>query len=84
MDDFQPRGQGGHVHGRGLARSLPAAIGLAARPHAVVFLLQAIGLAVSVAVLLRIDILGFARDTGRHVDLLDAELAAAVLILIRN
>ncbi len=45
--------------------------------YGIVFLLQALGLAVSVAVLLRIDILGFARDTGRHVDQLDAQLAAA-------
>ncbi len=45
--------------------------------YGVVFALQALGLAMSVVVLMRIDILGFARDTGRHVDQLDAQLAAA-------
>lgn len=45
--------------------------------YGVVFLLQALGLAVAVLILSRIDILGFARDTGRHVDFLDAQIAAA-------
>ena len=40
-------------------------------------MLQAAGLVVAVLVLSRIDVLGFARDTGRHVDAIDAQLAAA-------
>jgi BCD family chlorophyll transporter-like MFS transporter len=45
--------------------------------YGVVFALQALGLAVATLILLRIDILGFARDTGRHVDILETEIAAA-------
>ena len=45
--------------------------------YGIVFFLQAIGLAAAVLILSRIDILGFARDTGRHVDFLDAQVAAA-------
>lgn len=45
--------------------------------YGVVFLLQAIGLVTSVLVLSRIDILGFARDSGRHVDLVEAQVSAA-------
>jgi BCD family chlorophyll transporter-like MFS transporter len=45
--------------------------------YGIVFTLQAIGLAVAVLILSRIDILGFARDTGRHVDRLEAQIAAA-------
>lgn len=42
-----------------------------------VFFLQALGLAVAVVILSRIDIIAFARDTGRHVSLVDAQAAAA-------
>lgn len=42
-----------------------------------VFLLQALGLALAVVILSRIDILAFARDTGRHVSLVEARAAAA-------
>jgi BCD family chlorophyll transporter-like MFS transporter len=45
--------------------------------YGIVFVLQAVGLVVAVLVLSRIDVLGFARDTGRHVDVIDAQLAAA-------
>ena len=45
--------------------------------YGIVFTLQAIGLAVAVLILSRIDILGFARDTGRHVDRLEAQVAMA-------
>jgi len=45
--------------------------------YGIVFTLQAVGLAVAVLILSRIDILGFARDTGRHVDRIDAQVAAA-------
>jgi BCD family chlorophyll transporter-like MFS transporter len=45
--------------------------------YGLVFLLQALGLAAAVLVLLRIDIFGFARDTGRHIDRLESEIAAA-------
>jgi BCD family chlorophyll transporter-like MFS transporter len=45
--------------------------------YGIVFVLQAVGLAMAVLVLSRIDVLGFARDTGRHVDLIDAQMAAA-------
>lgn len=42
-----------------------------------VFFLQALGLAVAVAILMRIDVVAFARDTGRHVSLVEAQAAAA-------
>lgn len=42
-----------------------------------VFLLQAAGLVGAVIILSRIDIMGFARDSGRHVELIDAQMAAA-------
>ena len=45
--------------------------------YGVVFLLQAVGLATAAALLSRIDILGFARDTGRHVKLVEAQVATA-------
>jgi len=45
--------------------------------YGVVFLLQALGLATAALVLTRIDILGFARDTGRHVNLVEAQIATA-------
>lgn len=45
--------------------------------YGIVFTLQAVGLAVAVLILSRIDILGFARDTGRHVDRIDVQVAAA-------
>ena len=45
--------------------------------YGIVFIFQAIGLATAVVILSRIDILGFARDTGRHVDRLEAQMAAA-------
>jgi len=45
--------------------------------YGVVFLLQAVGLATAALLLARIDILGFARDTGRHVSLVEAQVAAA-------
>jgi BCD family chlorophyll transporter-like MFS transporter len=45
--------------------------------YGIVFALQALGLAAATLLLLRIDILGFARDTGRHVDLIETEIAAA-------
>ncbi len=44
--------------------------------YAVVFLIQALGLAAAVLILSRIDILAFARDTGRHVSLVEAQAAA--------
>ena len=43
--------------------------------YGIVFALQAVGLTAAVLVLSRIDILGFARDSGRHVDRLDAQVA---------
>jgi BCD family chlorophyll transporter-like MFS transporter len=45
--------------------------------YGIVFMLQALGLVAAVLVLLRIDIFGFARDTGRHIDRLESEIAAA-------
>jgi hypothetical protein len=45
--------------------------------YGIVFSLQALGLAAAALVLLRVDIFGFARDTGRHVDPIDANVAAA-------
>ncbi len=45
--------------------------------YGIVFLLQAAGLTVAALLLARIDILGFARDTGRHVSALEAQVAAA-------
>ena len=45
--------------------------------YGIVFGLQALGLVLAVLILLRIDILGFARDTGRHVDVVEARAAAA-------
>ena len=45
--------------------------------YGIVFFCQAVGLALAVLVLSRIDILGFARDAGRHVDRLEAQVAAA-------
>ncbi len=45
--------------------------------YGIVFIFQAAGLALAVLILSRIDILGFARDTGRHVDRLEAQMAAA-------
>ncbi len=44
--------------------------------YGVIFLLQAVGLVAAALLLTRIDILGFARDTGRHV----ARLEAAVVV----
>ena len=53
-------------------------LGLESGPaYGIVFFCQAVGLALAVLVLSRIDILGFARDAGRHVDRLDAQVAAA-------
>ncbi len=45
--------------------------------YGLVFLFQAAGLTAAVLILARIDILGFARDTGRHVSLVEAQAAAA-------
>ncbi|MCA9864975.1 MAG: BCD family MFS transporter [Anaerolineae bacterium] len=45
--------------------------------YGVVFLLQALGLAAAILVLSRIDILAFARESGRHVDRVEAQAAAA-------
>ena len=45
--------------------------------YGVAFLLQALGLTAAALLLTRIDILGFARDTGRHVNLLEAQIATA-------
>ncbi len=45
--------------------------------YGLVFLLQALGLATAALLLTRIDILSFARDTGRHVTLVEAQVAAA-------
>ncbi len=45
--------------------------------YGVVFLLQALGLATAALLLTRIDILGFARDAGRHVTLVEAQIATA-------
>jgi BCD family chlorophyll transporter-like MFS transporter len=45
--------------------------------YAVVFGLQGLGLVTAALILSRIDILGFARDTGRHVDLVEARAAVA-------
>ncbi len=44
--------------------------------YGIVFLLQAIGLTTAAFLLTRIDILSFARDTGRHVALIEAQVAA--------
>jgi BCD family chlorophyll transporter-like MFS transporter len=45
--------------------------------YGVVFLLQALGLTAAALLLSRIDILGFARDAGRHVSLVEAQVATA-------
>ncbi|HRO24512.1 MAG TPA: BCD family MFS transporter [Promineifilum sp.] len=45
--------------------------------YGIVFVCQAIGLALAVLTLSHIDILGFARDSGRHVDRLEAQVAVA-------
>ncbi len=45
--------------------------------YALVFLVQAFGLVATALLLTRIDILGFARDTGRHVSLTEAQIATA-------
>jgi len=45
--------------------------------YGVVFLLQAVGLTTAAFLLARVDILGFARDTGRHVPVVEARVAAA-------
>lgn len=45
--------------------------------YSIIYVLQAVGLTAAVLVLSRIDILGFARDSGRHVELIDAQMAAA-------
>jgi len=45
--------------------------------YGVVFLLQGVGLATAALLLARIDILGFARDTGRHVNIVEAQVATA-------
>ena len=45
--------------------------------YGIVFVLQALGLAAAALLLTRIDILGFARDTGRHVNLVEAQVATA-------
>jgi len=45
--------------------------------YGLVFMLQAVGLTAAVLILSRIDILGFARDTGRHVSVIEAQAAAA-------
>ena len=45
--------------------------------YGVVFLLQALGLATAALLVTRIDILGFARDAGRHVTLVEAQIATA-------
>jgi BCD family chlorophyll transporter-like MFS transporter len=45
--------------------------------YGIVFLLQALGLTTAAVLLTRIDILGFARDTGRHVSLVEAQAATA-------
>jgi len=49
--------------------------------YGVVFLLQAVGLATAALLLARIDILGFARDTGRHAPVVEARVAATGVIL---
>jgi BCD family chlorophyll transporter-like MFS transporter len=45
--------------------------------YGTVFLLQALGLTTAALLLTRIDILGFARDAGRHVNLVEAQVATA-------
>ena len=45
--------------------------------YGVVFLLQALGLVAAILALSRIDILAFARASGRHVDRVEAQVAAA-------
>jgi BCD family chlorophyll transporter-like MFS transporter len=45
--------------------------------YGIVFTLQALGLVAAALVLMRIDIFGFARDTGRHVDPVKAQIVAA-------
>ena len=45
--------------------------------YGLVFLIQALGLIAALLVLSRTDVLGFARDTGRHVPLAEARAAAA-------
>ena len=45
--------------------------------YGIVFTLQAAGLTAAVLILSHIDILGFARDSGRHVDRLEAQVAMA-------
>jgi BCD family chlorophyll transporter-like MFS transporter len=45
--------------------------------YGIVFLMQALGLTAAALLLSRIDILGFARDTGRHVSLVEARAATA-------
>ena len=45
--------------------------------YGLAFLIQALGLIAALLVLSRTDVLGFARDTGRHVPLAEARAAAA-------
>jgi BCD family chlorophyll transporter-like MFS transporter len=45
--------------------------------YAAVFVIQALGLTTAVLILAHIDVLAFARDTGRHVPLVEAQTAAA-------
>lgn len=45
--------------------------------YALVFVIAAAGLAGAAFILRRVDVLSFAADTGRHVDLLDVQLATA-------
>ncbi len=45
--------------------------------YGLVFLIQALGLVAALLILARVDVLGFARDTGRHVPLAEARAAAA-------
>ncbi|MBP6786067.1 MAG: BCD family MFS transporter [Candidatus Promineofilum sp.] len=55
-----------------LQMGLPAGLS-----YGIVFVLQALGLATAILILSRIDILAFARDSGRHVDRVEAQAAAA-------
>ncbi len=55
-----------------LQMGLPAGLS-----YGIIFVAQGVGLAAAAIILARIDIFGFARDTGRHVDPLEAQIAAA-------
>ena len=45
--------------------------------YGLIFALSAVGLAVSVAILARVDVIGFAKDAGRAIRRVEAQTAGA-------